>query len=236
MLKILQADREYESNLKQYTRKDAILSFILFGIIILNYSILAILQTKFEFIKENIVLVGCIFNALMIVITILFIKLNKQTLNTIGISKGKWKKSVIIGIVLAFFLFYNNCLSHLISGSNLISIQKILILLIYYFLVAVCEEIVFRGYIGTRIYGLIKKRWLAVFVVGILFIIMHFPYRMIAYGMTLSDLTTKDFNWIIDLFITHLVFNFIYLKTNSLYGAIIPHWMSNFAYNIILKY
>ncbi len=235
MLKILQADRDYDNNLKQYTRKDAILSFILFGIIILNYSILAVLQIKFEIVKDNIVLVGCIFNSLMIVITVLFIKLNKQTLDTIGISKGKWKNSIIIGIIFSFFLFYNNCISNLINGCNLISIQEILILLVYYLLVAVCEEFVFRGYIGTRIYGLIKKRWLAVFVVGILFIIIHFPYRMIAYGMTLSDLSIKNLNWIIDLFITHLVLNFIYLKTNSLYGAIIPHWMSNFAYNIILK-
>ncbi len=93
MLKILQADKEYENNLKQYTRKDTILSFILFVIIILNYSILAVLQTKSEIIRHNIVLVGCIFNALMIVITVLFIKLNKQTLDTIGITKGKWKSS-----------------------------------------------------------------------------------------------------------------------------------------------
>lgn len=235
MLKILQTDKGYENNIKQYTRKDGILSFILFGIMILDYSILAVLQIKFEFIKENIILVGCIFNALMIVITILFIKLNKQTLNTIGISKGKWKNSIIIGIILASFLFYSNCLSNLINGSKLISIKDILILSVYYLLVAVCEEFVFRGYIGTRIYGLIKKKWLAVFVVGILFIIMHFPYRMIAYGMTISELTIDNFSWIIDLFITHIIFNFIYLKTNSLYGAIIPHWMSNFAYNIILK-
>lgn len=235
MLKILQTDKEYENNLKQYTKRDGILSFVLFGIMILNYSILAVLQTKFEFIKENIMLVGCIFNTLMIVITVLFIKLNKQSLETIGLYKGKWKNSIIMGIVFASFLFYNNCLSYLINGSHFITLQEILILLVYYFLVAVCEEIVFRGYIGTRIYGLIKQRWLAVFVVGILFIAMHFPYRMIAYGMTLSDLTIKNFSWIIDLFITHLVLNFIYLKTNSLYGAIIPHWMSNFAYNIILK-
>ena len=235
MLKILQTDIEYDNNLKQYTRKDGVLSFVLFGIMILNYSILAVLETKFEFIKENIMLVGCIFNVLMIVITVLFIKLNKQSLETIGLYKGKWKNSIIIGIILASFIFYNNCLSHLINGSNLVSIQEILTLLVYYLLVAICEEFVFRGYIGTRIYGLIKNRWLAVFVVGILFIIMHFPYRMIAYGMTLNDLTIKSFSWIIDLLITHLVLNFIYLKTNSLYGAIIPHWMSNFAYNIILK-
>ena len=233
MLKIVQANREYEKNLKQYTKKDGVLSFVLFGIIILNYSILAVLQVRFELIKENILLIGCIFNILMICITILFIKLNKQSLDTIGIFKGKWKKSIVMGVILALFLFYSNCLSHLIKGSHFISLQEIPILLVYYLLVAVCEEFVFRGYIGTRIYGLFKNKWLAVFIAGILFIIMHFPYRMIAYRMTLSDLTIKNFSWIIDLFITHLVLNFIYLKTNSLYGAIIPHWMSNFAYNII---
>ena len=235
MLKILQTDRGYDSNLKQYTIKDGVLSFVLFGIMILNYSIVAVLEIKFEFIKENILLVGCIFNALMIVITMLFIKFNKQGLDTIGLYKGKWKNSIIMGIILASFLFYNNCLSHFINGSHFIALPKILMLLLYYFLVAICEEVVFRGYTGTRIYGLIKKKWLAIFIVGVLFIIMHFPYRMIAYGMTLNDLTVKNFSWIIDLFITHLVLNFIYLKTNSLYGAIIPHWISNFAYEIILK-
>ena len=235
MLKILQVNREYDNNLKQYTKKDAVLSFALFGIMMLSYSILAVMQIKYEIIKENIMIVGCIFNALIIVITILFIKLNKQNIDTIGLYKGKWTNSIIMGIILASFLFYTNCLSNLISGSHLIALKEILILLVYYLSVAVCEEIVFRGYIGTRIYGLIKKRWLAVTIVGLLFIIMHFPYRMIAYGMTLSDLAIKKFSWLIDLFITHLVLNFIYLKTNSLYGAIIPHWMSNFAYNIILK-
>jgi len=235
MLKILQTNKEYETNLKQYTRKDGILSLILFGTIILNYSVLAILQTRFELIRENILTVGCVFNFLMICITVLFVKLNKQTLDTIGIFTGKWKSSIIIGTILAFVLFYNNCLSHLISGSHFIPLQEIPMLLVYYLLVAICEEFVFRGYIGTRIYGLFKNKYLAVSIVGILFILMHFPYRMIAYGMKLSDLTVNNLGWIVDLFVTHLVFNFIYLKTNSLYGAIIPHWMSNFANSIILK-
>ncbi|MDE7339848.1 MAG: CPBP family intramembrane metalloprotease [Lachnospiraceae bacterium] len=235
MFKILKNDRAYQNNLRQYTKADGMLSLLLFGIMILNYSILAILQIKFEFIRENILLVGCMFNAFMTGITILFIRLKKQTLDTIGLSNGKWKGSIITGTILASFLFYNNCLSHLIAGSELISIQEILVLSIYYLLVSVCEEVVFRGYIGTRIYGLFKKKWLAVFVAGILFIIMHFPYRMIVYKMTLHDLTINNLSWIADLFITHTVLTYIYSKTNSLYGAIIPHWMSNFAYNILLR-
>lgn len=235
MLKLLKADSRYENNVKQYTKTDGTLSLLLFGMIILNYSILAILQNGFVLIQENILFTGCVFNALMTGITILLIRLRKQTLDTIGLRNGKWKISIIAGTILASFLFYNNCISHLAGGSKLVPIQKILVLSVYYLLVSVCEEVVFRGYIGTRIYGLVKKRWLAVFVTGILFIVMHFPYRMIAYGMTLSDLTVNNISWIVDLLITHIIFNFIYLKTNSLYGAIIPHWMSNLAYSILLQ-
>ena len=103
MLKILQVNREYDNNLKQYTKKDAVLSFALFGIMMLSYSILAVMQIKYEIIKENIMSVGCIFNALIIVITILFIKLNKQNIDTIGLYKGKWKNSIIMGIITCFF-------------------------------------------------------------------------------------------------------------------------------------
>ena len=235
MFKILQADKEYENNLKQYTKKDGILALALFAIIMIEYSIIGILRNNFDFINKNIMIFGCICNLLMIIITILFVRLNKQKVDTIGIFKGKWKISIIIGVILALFYSYNNCISYLINGSKIVPLEQLQILIIYYLLVSVCEEFVFRGYIGTRIFGFFKNKYIAICLTGILFIIMHFPYRMIAYGMTLSDLTINNFGWIVDLFITHIIFSFIYLKTNSLYGTIIPHWMSNLSYNIVLK-
>ena len=97
------------------------------------------------------------------------------------------------------------------------------------------EEVVFRGYMNTRISGIIKKQWIVIIVVGLLFTLMHFPYRMIAYGMSLSELTIGNLFWLIDLFIMHVVLSFIYAKTKSLYGAIIPHWISNLASTIVIK-
>lgn len=61
--------------------------------------------------------------------------------------------SIIIGVILAMLCFYNNCISYLINGSRLVPLSQIPMLIIYYLLVSVCEEFVFRGYIGTRIYG-----------------------------------------------------------------------------------
>lgn len=156
MIKVLQANKEYENNIRQYTKKDGISAIILFAIFILIYSILAVLDIRSDFVKSNILLIGCIFNVLITVITVLFVKIRKQKLDSIGLYNGKWRTSCIVGFILACIFLFNNCISHLIGGARLINIKEIIILSIYYLSVSFCEEIVFRGYIGTRIYGFIK--------------------------------------------------------------------------------
>lgn len=231
MLKVIKSNDIYNNNLKKYNKKDGILALLLFAIIVILYVGLAVLNKNVYFIKENIRIVGCIFNFFMIVITILFVKFRKQNIDTIGL-KGRWKLSIIIGIILSLYYFYCNCLSHLIEGKKLISVNEILFLVIYFSLVSVCEEFVFRGYIGTRLNGLIRNKYVVLLITGILFVLMHFPYRMIAYNMSLSDL---DIGWLINLFIFHFIMSFIYMKTNSIYGSIIPHWISDLAYEIVSK-
>jgi len=231
MIKALCANREYNDNLKKYDKKDGMLAILLFVIIIIMYASVGILYKNNSFIKDNIKIIGCLFNLLLIIVTILFVKLRKQRLETIGL-KGRWKLSIILGGILSLFYFYCNCLDHLINGEKLISITSILFLMIYFLLVSVCEELVFRGYIGTRLNGLIKNKYIVIIVTGILFVVMHFPYRMIAANMSLTDF---DIGWLINLFIFHLIMNFIYMKTNSIYGSIIPHWISDLAYEIVSK-
>lgn len=231
MLNILKLNDKYNDNLKNYNKKDGILALVLFVITIIMYSTLGLLYKNNSFVKENIKMFGIIFNIILVIITILFVKFNKQKLYTIGL-KGNWKLSIILGIILSAFYFYSNCLSHLLEGEKLISINKILFLMIYFFVVSVCEEFVFRGYINTRLNGLIKNKYVVLCITGILFVVMHFPYRMIAANMSLSDF---DIGWLINLLIFHLVMSFIYMKTNSIFGSIIPHWISDLAYEIVSK-
>ena len=231
MIKALCANQEYNDNLKKYDKKDGMLAILLFAIIIIMYALLGILYKNNSFIKDNIKIIGCLFNLLLIIVTIIFVKLRKQGLETIGL-KGRWKLSIILGGVLSLFYFYCNCLDHLINGEKLISITSILFLMVYFLLVAICEEFVFRGFIGTRLNGLIKNKYIVVLITGLLFVIMHFPYRMTAANMSLSDF---DIGWLINLFIFHLTMNLVYMKTNSLYGSIIPHWISDLAYEIVSK-
>ena len=144
MIKALCANQEYNDNLKKYDKKDGVLAILLFVIIIIMYALLGILYKNNSFIKDNIKIIGCLFNLSLIIVTIIFVKLRKQGLETIGL-KGRWKLSIILGGVLSLFYFYCNCLDHLINGEKLISITSILFLMVYFLLVAICEEFVFRG-------------------------------------------------------------------------------------------
>lgn len=231
MLNILKSNANYNDNLIKYNKKDGIFGLTLFIIVIILYAILGVLYIKFNIVKENIKIFAIIFNTILIIITILFTKLNKQKLDTLGL-RGRWKLSIIIGFILSLFYFYCNCLSNLIAGEKLISINKILFLMIFFLSVSTSEEIVFRGYIGTRLNGLIKNKYIVLIITGILFVVMHFPYRMITANMSLSDF---DIGWLINLLIFHFVMSFIYMKTNSIFGAIIPHWISDLAYEIVSK-
>ncbi|MEG0276970.1 MAG: CPBP family intramembrane glutamic endopeptidase [Coprobacillus sp.] len=233
MIKFLSPNKEFHESLVKYKSIDTLLAIGLFLIMCMLYAILAILDTQYPILKENSIIVGIGFNILMVVLTFIMIKIRKEKLSSIGLYNGKWKQSCFIGFMIAGFLFFTNCLSHIMEGANFIGVNDIVMLIIYYFTVALCEEVVFRGYIGTRLYGVIKNQYLVILISGILFVFMHFPYRMIAYGMTISDLAIYNLGWLIDLFITHTVLTVIYMKTNSLYGSIIPHWMSNLAYNLI---
>lgn len=234
-MKLFKPNQKFHESVVHYQSLDGLLAIGLFGVVCALYALLAVLQTNYPIMQEKSMAVGCAFNLLLIGLTILLIKMRKGDLSSIGLYGGNWKQSCIIGVIGAAILFFNNCLSHIIGGASFIKQSDMIQFSVYYLTVALCEEIVFRGYIGTRLYGLLKNEYLVILVNGVFFTVMHFPYRMVAYGMSLSDLTIHRMGWLVDLFITHTVLSFIYLKTNSLYGAILPHWMSNLAYNLVAR-
>lgn len=102
----------------------------------------------------------------------------------------------------------------------------------YFFTVGLCEEVIFRGYILTGLYGIVKNVYIDVLLSGVLFVLMHFPFRMVAYHISFWELIT-NIPYIADLFLTSLILSFIRVKSDSLYGAVIPHWISDLSYAIV---
>lgn len=157
----------------------------------------------------------------------------KQGFKTVGLKEGNIKLSLIMGTVLAAILFFCNCLSNILfEGQIFVPLKTILIYILYYFTVGLCEELVFRGYILTRLYGIVRNVYIDVLLSGVFFVFMHFPFRMVAYNMSFFELAS-NVPYMLDLFVTSLVLSFVRIKSDSLYGAIIPHWISDLSYAIV---
>lgn len=118
------------------------------------------------------------------------------------------------------------------EGQTFVPLNTIILYIWYFFTVGLCEEVIFRGYILTRLYGIAKNVYIDMLLSGVLFVLMHFPFRMAAYHMSFWELIT-NLPYMADLFLTSLVLSFIRVKSDSLYGAVIPHWISDLSYAIV---
>ena len=136
------------------------------------------------------------------------------------------------GINVFFVVLVLLCLKMRHQGIETIGLKEG-IYFVYFFTVGLVEEVLFRGYLQTRLHSLLKHILLDVLVTGVLFVLMHFPFRMVAYDMSFWEIIS-NVRYIADLFITHLILSYIRIKSDSLYGAILPHWFSDFAYRIVI--
>lgn len=233
MKNIFALDGTYKEQIKKYDYKDGLLAIALFLIFAVVLALLGLYDKHTETTIIESRLIGTAANFLLGIIVIVFLKLRKQSLSTIGLKGGRIKLSFILGGCLAVVLIFFNCVSNILfCGYHFVEIQQIIVNLLFFLSVGFGEEVVFRGYIGTRIYAFTKNIPIALIVTGLLFLLMHFPYRMAAYDISIISLLT-NVRYMADLFITHCILSYIYLKTNSIYGSILPHWMSDLAYGMV---
>lgn len=231
MRSVLKIPDSYTDKVKKYSMADFFLAILLFFLYCLEMIISGLIEKDVS--NFEITVIGGVVNICFVLIVFAFLFVRKQGIDTIGLKGGNIKLSLLMGFVLSAILFFCNCLSNIIfEGQQLLSIDKIVVNIFYFFTVGLCEEVMFRGYIGTRLFGLINNVYVATVLTGLLFVLMHFPFRMVAYHMTFIELAT-NYTYMMDLFVTHLILSFIRIKSDSLYGAILPHWISDLSYSIV---
>jgi len=108
-----------------------------------------------------------------------------------------------------------------------ISITRLLSNIFFYFaIISFTEELVFRGYLQTRIYGIIKSDFRAVVFVGFLCAIFHAPFRMITIEIGFLE-SLGGISGIFRFIIIHALINALYRKYNTLLGPIVLHGFMN---------
>ncbi|MDF2822565.1 MAG: hypothetical protein K0R15_3013 [Clostridiales bacterium] len=229
---VLGADDEYVQQSKEYGRKDALLALILY--VVMN--LLSVLMGKI-FVQKGLTLtetfVFCVTGIVSLVcigLVFLFCLIRKQKLVTVGFSKNQIKKSFILGMILFILVAIVGGIWSIISGSTIQTNSGVIFMRVIYFFIFIgfMEELVFRGYIGTRLYGCFTNKRLSFVIVGIMFSLLHIPFHMVVAQVSLSEYISVNLVSLIYIFLLHYVFQWLYSKYNSIVAPTILHFIWNF--------
>ncbi len=211
--KIFSPNDTYKEMIQHYTKTDGILAITMYVLLMFIYYFMGVL-----YIQKQLYL-GIPVNLLLIVACIILVLVRKQKLFSIGFTLKNIGKSLMTGVVLGIiFSFFMNVLPNILAGGKIISVNQALYNIFYYFIIiSLTEEVILRGYIQTRMYGLIKNDSLAVIVTGFMFYTMHLPFQMPVNGMQINLI-----NMVVMVAI-HFVINLLYRKYNSLVGPTVFH-------------
>jgi len=243
---IITVEENLSKTHEQMDRKDAICGIIfyvfymaivyLLGLLMFRTNIYVNLGRYFKS-KSLFRLIFYIPNGLISILPIFIIlRLKKQSIASIGIKKEKIPKSIVLGVVGSMPFLLSNMAGAISSGMKLNpSIADNLWNLLYYLVcISLVEELVFRGFLNTRVRGLIKAGWINNIVVGIMFAILHIPFQMVKANMTPLNFILHDFPHLISTLLIHIYFVFLYTRDNNIIAPTIAHTIINFSYDIFV--
>jgi len=236
--------KQYKSKLlidehQNYTKFDFILSIGYFMYLIIITSFFGWLLASSDAIQEffmrsqlNKILVVLLVSIIELVPLMVILKWRKQSYRSIGFHQEKFILSVVVGVIFVIpeliifkvdlFLFKS------------LNIQTLIIKFFYYFFcIALVEELIFRGYLQSRIQGWITSKWLSVIVVGLFFSAMHIPIRFIDSGQEFLPFIQAELSHLLYTFISHFYFLFVYRLTNNIFAPTMTHAILNVINNSI---
>ena len=213
--KLFRADPHYLDILHSFTVPDALMALGYYLVILIVYyctgSIMA--RTGMYY--------GVFANIALMLIPVMICR----KMLSIGLCKRNLKRSLLVsGMIGILFLLISTIIPGISSGARLLPLKKIASNVIYFFVViALSEEISFRGFIQPRLYPLVKREWLAVLFGGLLFVFMHYPYQMAVRGMTAAQYWPQFIASAPFQFFWHLVFTILYRRYGNIYGSTLLH-------------
>lgn len=222
-------NESYQGQVAAYEKKDAMMGIVIWVIVMFTYYLMGQLYAN------KGVYLGVYVNIVLACLCISLTLLRKEKITTIGFTKNNVLKSIILGSILGIIIIIVNSVLNIIEGRPLAPPLNIAINLAYYLLIiSLVEEVIFRGYIQTRLYGLVKKPIFTIILGGILFMLMHIPFQMGYAKMGLSAYILNNWITLIFTFIWHIAFDFLYRKYNTIYTPTIFHGLMDWANYLFL--
>ena len=221
---------QYKEDVAKYQKKDAIVAICFWAGLMILYAAAGV-------VSKFVPLIPSIVITIVLLAVCAFIVLRKGgKISSIGFRRTNVLPSLGLGLMCAIvpLVLVNGILPALIYGWKLEPIGYLLYQFFYILVaIALVEEVLFRGYIQTRLYGLFKGNISSVLIGALLFMLMHIPFQLAYTGVGIFS--QMFFMNLAFTFIFHIVLNLIYVKYNVIYGAILLHTLNNWIYDIFSR-
>lgn len=223
-------------NKKNYDLLDGLFALIFTGLLFVGYVFLMNMYYRHYldaiFISDEFVLLSqIIFCAVFIGIMALYLLLRKQKPKTIGLTGKNLFKSIRFGLVYALVYIVVFFIIHTLRDDLAFRYDfKTVILNFFYFLflVAFFEEVLFRGFINSRLLGLTKNKYLNLILVSVLFSLMHWPFRAFGFSGTVRDYFLDNYSYHSILAILHFIFQYLYERYRNIAAPLILHFIYDY--------
>lgn len=171
------------------------------------------------------------FGCLFLLIMGIYMKIRKQKLSSIGLTLKDGKKSLQLGLFYSGVFLIVFVVIHWIKGD--ITIESDWLTTLYkalYFLIVVAffEEVMFRGFINSRLCGLFKNPTLTLIITAIFFSLMHMPFKSMFFEGSERLYFFTNFAYHLILCFVHLIFQHFYNQYHNILAPGIMHFTFDF--------
>jgi len=216
-------DPTYKQMTANYNKRDMFVAVCVYIFIILLY-----LGAGYLHFTVGLRSTSVYTNILLSLVVVAVILFRKQKLNTAGFTINHFKKAFIVGLVFGIIFSIPGFFSAIKAGLPLNSLGVTIWNIFFTIIIVLPEEIIFRGYIQTRLYGVIKSDLLAMSIGSIMFSLAHIPYNLFdgSSGYVLGFFMYNSL-WLLQVLVMHFIFSFLFRKYNSIVTSTVCHFIIN---------
>lgn len=218
---------QFDDSVKEYNKVDGILAIAYFFYMIVSTALLGFFLSW----SKTIAISKILLNIPIVLIeagpVFIILKCRKQSLKSVGLKKEKILKCILLGVLFAVPPTLWNMSS--LKFGNLLNLPDALLSFVYcFFEIAFVEEIIFRGFIQTRIQGLIRSKWFSIILVGLMFSLMHIPFYMVKTNTTFVNFFLSDIRHLTLVFVIHIYLVYLYTRDNNILATTVTHTLMDF--------
>lgn len=222
---------EYREAASRYTRVDALLGLFYYAAVLVSYLFMAKIFVDHAPLTESYIFcITAVFSICTIAFALLLCALRRQSLRTVGLSlTGNWP-SIRCGLrsglaVAAVFLAIALSFHYKFQTTPFLLVTRPIYYLVF---IAFEEELIFRAFLGARLYGVMCRKWLSIVITAVLFSCLHIPFQLVLSQKSLLDFLAGAWPNLCFTFGFHFILQLQYAKYNRIAAPVLFHFAWDF--------